>query len=386
MTETSVVFETATLADVLKKAEICAPKMSASDHAFGSAAGIMIDITPGEPEPIRVRSTNLEVFYDEWVDSIDITGPATSWRIPVSKFTGVIAALPIGTGKTVTLTSEGGFLNLVSGRTKGKVMLISTEGYEHWEPYDDTDSVVVSGLGTRLAQVAWACGDDRDGEPLTGIYFGGDYLLATNRRRAAMVPCSIPSLVGQPVTVPAKFLTPILRHAGDVRVGIEGHMLTISPDEHTQIRCRVYGRNIPTPTFVSNTYDTCITIGKTQLVDTVQRMLNITKGTKDSVPIIKMLLGGGMMSLRVEGTAGEEWVEDMIDLGGQADHFPILLTFLPKTFIEAVNKAPDEKLLLSYNSGPGGKNPIVRVDGGGDYMAWFVQWKHTQEVNDGAGG
>lgn len=382
MTETSVTFETATLADVLKKAETCAPRMNANDQAFGTAAGIMIDINPGAREPICVRSTNLEVYYTEWVDSINIEGPAARWRIPVSKFTGVIAALPIGTGKTVTLTSEGRMLNLSSGRTKGKVMLISNEGYEDWQPYDDADSVVVTGLGARLNQVAWACGDDHDGEPLTGIFFSGGYLLAANQRRAAMVPCEVPILVDAPVTVPVKFLAPVLRHAGDVRVGMEGHMLTITPDEHTQIMCRVYGRNIPTPQFVSNVYDSIVYMNKGLLVDTVQRMLNITKGTKDTVPIIKMLLGGGMMSLRVEGGTGGEWVEDEIDLAGQAEHFPVMLLFLPKTFIEAVNKSPDEKISLSYNSASGSKNQIVRVDGGGDYMAWFVQWKHMQGGND----
>lgn len=373
MTETSVVFETATIADVLKKAEVCAPRVTANDHASGTAAGIMIHIRPGEKDPIRVRSTNLEVFYDEWVDSIEIIGPPADWRIPVSKFTGVIAALPIGTGKTVKLSSEGRFLTLQSGRTKGRVAMIPCDGYPHWEPYTDENSVVVTGLGNRLAQVAWAC-DDKE-EPMTGIFFSGSYLLAANRARAALVPCEVPILSDQPLTVPAKFLTPILRHAGDVRVGIEGSMLTISPDEHTQIRCRVFGSNIPSPSFLQLTYDSVLRIDKGLLIDTIQRMLNIAKGNKDSIPIIKMLLGGESMNLRVEGSGGEEWVEDSIDLAGQADHFPIVLMFLPKTFTDAVNKAPDDKITLSYNSGVGSKNPIVRVDGGGDYMAWFVQWK-----------
>lgn len=376
MTETSVVFETATLADALKKAEVCAPRMNANDQAFGTAAGIMIHIRPGETDPIRVRSTNLEVFYDEWVDSIEITGPAADWRIPVSKFTGVIAALPIGTGKTVKLTSDGRFLNLQSGRTKGKVAMIPTDGYPHWEPYTDADSVIVPNLGTRLNQVAWAC-DDKE-EPFTGIFFSGSYLMAMDRRRAAMVPCEVPMLSGQPLTVPAKFLTPILRHAGDVRVGIEGSMLTISPDEHTQIRCRVFGSNPPSPKFISTVYDSALAIDKSLLVDTIQRMLNISKGNKDSVPVVKMMIGGESMSLRVDVTGSEEWVEDSIDLAGQANHWPVVLLFLPKTFIDAINKAPDEKIMLSYNSAPGSKNPIVRVDGGGNYMAWFVQWKMSQ--------
>lgn len=379
----NVTFETATIADSLKKAEACAPKMSASDQAFGTAAGIVLELHPwgrdGASEPaVRVRATNLEVFYDEWVDCVkmelgpEISTPGHAWRIPVAKFTGVIAALPIGTGRTVTLSEEGGLLKLQSGRTTAKVHMISMDGYPMWESYTEEHSAEAAALGQRISQVAWAC--DPKEELFSGIYFDGENVVAANRQRAALVPCQIPLLAGRAVTVPAKVLGPVIRHAGDVRVGLHQNFITISPDEHTQIRCTIFDRNIPDPkVFTQTQFDASIVISKELLIETIKRMLNVTKGTKD-VPVVKMLIGGGQMALRVAGTADGEFVEDSILLDGQGDHFPVVLQFVPSTFTEAVGRAPDEKVAIWYNAAAGSKNTFVSVDGGGGYRAWFVQW------------
>lgn len=380
----SVTFETATIADSLKKAEACAPKMSASDQAFGTAAGIVLELHPagrdGASEPaVHVRATNLEVFYDEWVDCVkmelgqEISAPGHAWRIPVAKFTGVIAALPIGTGRTVTFAEEGGLLKLSSGRTTAKVHMIPMDGYPVWEPYSEEHSSAAVALGQRISQVAWAC--DPKEELFSGIYFDGTSVVAANRQRAALVPCEVPVLADRAVTVPAKVLGPVIRHAGDVRVGVYQNFVTISPDEHTQIRCTIFDQNIPDPSaFTKIRYDASIVIDKELLVETIRRMLNVTKGTKD-VPVVKMLIGGGQMSLRVEGTSAGEFIEDSIPLDGQGNHFPVVLQFVPSTFTEAVGKAPDEKVAIWYNAATGAKNTVVSVEGGGGYRAWFVQWR-----------
>lgn len=379
---TSVTFETATIADVLKKAEACAPKIKASDQAFGTAAGIVLELWPtgrdGSGPAVRVRSTNLEVFYEEWADCIKMelgqdAPDGYAWRIPAQVITGIVAALPIGTGRQVTLSQEGGLLKLTSNRTTAQVHLIEGTGYPIWESYSEEYSAVVTGLGHRISQVAWACDPKED--PFSGIYFDGTHVVACTRHRAAVVPCEIPILAERAVTVPAKVLAPIIRNAGDVRVGVQDNCITISPDEHTQIRCTIFDRNIPNPSlFTKLQYDSSIVVDKELLIETIRRMLNVTKGSKD-VPVVKILIGGGQMTLRVEGSVSGEFVEDSILLDGQGNHFPVVLQFVPATFTEAVGKSPDQKVALWYNATPGVANSIVSVDGGGGYRAWFVQWR-----------
>ena len=123
-----------------------------------------------------------------------------------------------------------------------------------------------------------------------------------------------------------------------------------------------------------------IELDKDLLIDTVKRMLNITKGTKE-VPVVKMLLGMGHLLLRIEGSKDGEYIEDAIALPGQADHLPITLLFVPNVLMEAIGKAPDEKVVVNYN-GNGQKNNVVSVDGGGGYMSYFVQWKEMGKSND----
>lgn len=367
-----ITFETATLADVLKKAEICAPKARGSDHAWGTAAGLVMEYWPGAAGGVvQVRSTNLEVFYTERVDYVDGPAEPVSWRIPAQVVTGIVSSLPIGTGRTVTLRQVDRMLEMTSGRTTGRVGLMPWDNYPMWDPYTEEESAVVSQMGRALAQVEWACA--RDGEPLTGVYLDGQHMVATDRYRAARVPCEVPILQGRAVTVPVKLLTPILRHAGDVRVGISGNFLTISPDAHTQIKCIAFDKNIPDPkAFAALQYDSSILVSRDQLVEMVNRMMNVAKGSTDE-PRVTMLLGGGQLTLRVPGAHPGEFVQDSIELPGQCEHGPLMLRFLPKNINDAVGRAPDEKVQLHYNAPGGAANTIVHVNGGGDYRTWFVQ-------------
>ncbi len=371
--KTSVTFETAAIADSLKRAEACAPRMAAADHAFGTASGIMLEIDPSQKEPIHLRSTNLEVFYDEWVDHLEMSGPKTRWRIPVSRFTGVIAALPVGSGRTVTLSHDSGMLSLSSDKTRGQVKLIAPEGYPDWKPYSDQDSTVVNSLGQSISQVSWAC--DKQLDPYTGILFTEHYVLATNRKQAALAKVDIPMLQGKSVTVPAGAIGKIIRHSGDVRVGLAGPYFTITPDAHSQTRCVLFDQPMPTPRFIEKTYSGSLFLDRDYMTETVKRMTNICRGSKDT-PVVKMLIANENIVLRVEGLESGEWVEEVIEVPGQAEHRdPVMLRFVSEVFGQAVNKAPDEKILLSYDKEASAKNEIVRIDGGGGYMTWFVQWK-----------
>ncbi|URG17414.1 DNA polymerase III beta subunit [Rhodococcus phage Mbo2] len=373
---TRVVFETATIADALRKAERCAPKARGEGEAFGTAAGLVLEVRPLFPDgqQVRLRSTNTEIFYDEWVDAISIEGDAVDWRVSDRALVPAVNLLPVKSGAQVSFETHGGLLKINSARTSVSVCLIPMAGYPIWEPFDESGTEVVSNLGVRLSQVAWAC--DEKEQMLSGVRFTGTHLVATNRRVAAMVPCEIPVLAG-PVTVSAKVLANVIKHSGDVRLGVLERNLGIAPDAHTQIKCAVYDGNYPDiSVFTRIDYDTSMTISRDMLVETVQRLSTMAKGQDN--PIIKMLVGAGDMTFRLDGEMKGESISESVELPGQADHFPVLMGFTPKILLDAISKCPDERIVLSYNSGTGKDNTIVNVNGGGGYEAWFVQTKITK--------
>ncbi|WKW85504.1 DNA polymerase III sliding clamp beta [Rhodococcus phage Reynauld] len=375
---TRAVFETMTIADSLKKAEAVAPRPSAKSHAFDVAAGIMLELFPNGNGggQCRVRSTNLEVFYDEVIDVIEMEGPATQWRIPTSKFTGIIAALPMGTGGRVEMVQDGEWLNLRSKRTKGRVMRLPAMGYPTWEWFSDETLTTVQELGEKILQISWACDDQM--EPYTGVYFDGQYAMGATQKRAGVVPCPIAGLDG-PITVPAKVLGPVIRSAIEAKIGVIGNHLAIAPDPYTRIRCTLYDKPIPSPRgFMGIAYDSAVEVERKVLSEAIKRMMNITRGS-DEIVVIHMMLTGTGMSLRVQGSDFGESIEEVIDVTGTTMHAPVILRFVPTTLIDAISRVPSERIFVRYNSS--GKDKAVRADSGiaadgtSQYAAWFVQFK-----------
>src|SRR6478735_9046351 len=97
---TKVVFETATIADAIRKADRVAP---GKDKAFDKAAGIVIEVDPQAEPPVIIRATNLDVYSMEWMDVLSVEGDVARWRLPSSLLAQVMSKLPIGSGTTVTL-------------------------------------------------------------------------------------------------------------------------------------------------------------------------------------------------------------------------------------------------------------------------------------------
>lgn len=370
---TKVVFQTATIADALRKAEMCAPRTRAD--AFASSGGIVIEVNPNERDgwQIRIRSTNDEIFYDEWVDCISIEGHGTTWRVSSDVLAQIMGAMPVRAGAQVSLWDDGGLLHLAAdkpARTKGKISLIPLVGYPEWAPYGESETAVVEDLGMRISQVSWA--SDPEKMELGGVFFTGTHLVATDRAVAAMVPCEIPIVGSRGVNVSAKDLGRVIKHSGAVRVGVTDRFLNVSPDDSTQIRCRVFDVGYPdVGVFARTEFDSSVTLEKEHILEIVKRMSPVAKGM--DVPLIKMMLGGGEMNLRMEGSVGSESIEDAIPLPGQANHFPVLLKFSPRILTDGIGKAPNSMITLRYNSQDGKKNPFVNVDGDGGYRSWFVQ-------------
>ena len=359
----TIVFETATIADSIKKAARIAP--AKSGHAFDKASGIVFDIYPGEDVSCVLRSTNLNAFYSEVVASVSAEGSATRWRLPAQLLAGVVGTLPIGSGKQVKFEQDGSKVKITSGRMKATMMLADPEYYPSWEMFDGTSMTLVPGLGGRIAQVEWAASPHND-PPLCGVYLDGEWAIATDRYRLARVPCRI--ALPKPIVIPSGILGQSLRQMGDTGVAIGGQMLHLAPDDYTQLQTVIYDVEYPPVSRVMVTdYPQKVTLRKAAVLDVLNRANNFAGA--DRAPMLRIYVGRGefapfMMNEEI-GLLG-----DVLDCPGEADHNRIELKFTPKNLIDAISNAPNDTVALAYdNEKP---NRPVYLDGGSGYEAWVV--------------
>jgi len=361
---TKVVFETATLADAVKKAEKIAPSKG---QAFDMAAGFVLEVTPGLP--VVVRSTNLEIFSMEWIETLETDGEKTSWRVPAGLFAQVVTSLPIGSGKTVTLEDQiVGFssqLHLTSGRTKAKFNMLDVSHYPHWTAFDPDSLFKVNDFGGRMALVEWAT--DKSLPPLTGVHLDGEFAFGTDRFRLAATELPIPDLP-HPITIPAKILSQVMKQIGEVQIGFEGTQLLVMPDEYTQLRSVIFAEQYPNMTrALSMKFDTSVRIKKEPFLEILNRASNFAGG--DRIPHLKMFIGkeeiAVMMTNDEVGLLG-----DVYEIPGQAEHGRFTIGFTPRNIIESVANAPSAELTLHYNEG--NSTSMVHIDGGSGYKTWVM--------------
>lgn len=371
---TKAVFETATFADVIKKADRVAPSKG---NAFDKAAGIIIAVHPGDEANVVVRATNLNVYSMEWVDFVELSGEPVEWRIPSRLFAQVIASLPIGTGKTVTLeevTQNGKtHLALSSGRTKAKFNLMQVEHYPAWSAFDPTNLIKADNLGGKIAQVEWAAAKSDADSQLEGVHFDGEHALATNRYRLACAELHIPDLPAS-VTVPAGILGQILKQTGEVMIGVTEHQLLLMPDDSTQIRAILYGGEYPKVERIMNReYPDILKVRKTPLLEVMTRATAFAGA--DRFPKLRVFIGreeiAVMMDNEEVGLLG-----DVVEVAGYATHPRVEMFFTPQYLIDAVTFAPSEEIEIHYDH----ENPsrIVYIDGGSGYEVWVMPRKANQ--------
>lgn len=364
---TKVVFETATIADIITKADRVAPSKGA---AFDKAAGIVIEVNPDQDPAVIVRATNLDVYSMTWVDTVEVTGESISWRLPSRLLTQVISSLPIGSGKNVTfeeVVGKGGYtqLHVTQGRVKARFNMMDTSYYPAWGAFDPDFCTPVADLGGRIAQVEWAAA--KSDPPLSGVYFDGKQVVSTDRYRLAVAPLLIADLK-EPVTVPAGLLGTILKQTGDISIGIEGQQLLLMPDEHTQIRTIVYGMDFPkVERIMKRDYENTITVKKASLLEIMNRVSSFTGSER--YPVLRIFIGKGefacMMSNEDVGLLG-----DVLELPGQCAHGRVEFLFTPKNITDAIVAAPSEEIELSYD--PEKPRFIFYINGGSGYEAWVM--------------
>lgn len=374
---TKIVFETATLADAIRKADRVAPSKGS---AFDKSAGIVIEIivSPMEDPVVIVRATDTTTFYMEWVDPMEVTGESTCWRLPSKLFAGLVSTLPIGSGSLVTIEEKpeekGRTVSLTTNRkTRCKFSLIEMSYYPMWSAFDESNLKTVSNLGGRIAQVEWAAAKNE--EKIDGVHFDGDSAIATDRYRLVKVPMDM--TVEEPITVPSAVLSAVIRQTGDVKVGTDGRMFLVAPDEHTQIRTVMSGHDYPNVQRIMDqnlSYPETIRVKKTELLEIMARSLNFVGA--DRFPTMRLFFGKEEINIYM-ADAEKGMLGDAVEIPGQAMHDRVELKFTPKNIMEALEHAPNEEIILGYD--PEKPLRVFLVDGGSGYLCWVVPRRGTED-------
>lgn len=343
----------------MKKAARVAP---AKGQAFDKAAGVVLDLAA---DTSTIRATNLDVFYMEWIDAVEVEGDRIVWRLPAQLLASVLGSLPIGTGKTVVFEHKDNQVHLTAGRTKARFNLLDPEYYPIWTAFDPDDTVKAPDLGGRIAQVSWAASSNIADAPWCGVHLDGERAIATDRYRLASVPLAIPDLQ-RPVTVPGGLLSTVLSKTGEVSIAIQEQQLLVMPDEHSQVRSVCYAQDYPKVGVIlerASANPDQVTLKKTALTEMILRAQNFAGS--DRTPMLRLFIGqeeiAVMMANSEVGLLG-----DVVDVPGQCVHKRVEYKFTPKNLLDALNNAPNEEVTLKYNSE---KSTVVYLDGGSGYEA-----------------
>lgn len=377
---TTVTFEVGTLADAVREANVIAPTKGKDLDQY---AGFYLEVRPDNTGggQVFLRCTNGAVYYTKQIEVVKIDGIEQDWRLPSIPINGILSALPVGAGRNVTLDREvvadansaSGYrytnrIRIECGRTKASVLLIPTETYPDWDPFDPTDLPMVHRFGEKLDQVGWAVANE-GGEPLTGVYIDGGRLVATDRFRVATTPCEVDMRGSEPVTVPMGLIGPILKQIQDVKLGIFGNFLGISPNEYTQIKVGVYGQNVPDMSRIMNqAHEEVVMLHREAIAAAVKRVLAI--GATDRQIALHVTIGDGEMALYIEGEGQAETSEDAVYLEGQAQHTPVEYKFGPQNFLDAIQKSPSAEIMFHYNTSTA--HAVVKFETSMGYNVWSM--------------
>lgn len=355
----NAIFEVATLADAIAKANRVAPTKGAS---FDKAAGIVIDVNPAVNDAIVVRSTDLQVTIRIVVNYLEIGDEAATWRCPARLIHGLLASLPPASGSTIELRDTGdGYLYMKCGKTKGKLLQI-VGSYPLVATFDAHGMETATSLSDRLSQVAWAT-DKRGTGVLSGVHLDGEYLYGFDRANMAMVPCKVPLV--EPITAPLSEIAAIIKNTGEVQVRATQYRFEIMPDPHTQASCVLYEEPYPklralverslAKLQATDTPSTKIQMDSESLLGMIDRTLVLMKDERLESTIIEI----GETYFKMIMTTGAGTVIDEVEItGGGTD--PFRVSFSPETLRSAVMASGRPVVSLTY--GPTPKDPVQVTD------------------------
>lgn len=371
---TRVVFENATIQDVVGKAAKIAPTRGS---AFEKSAGILVEVD-AENQEVTVRATDGDLSYLEVVDAIEIEGPSALWLLPSITLGALCAKLPIGSGKQINWEQVDGSIKFTTGKMRASIQLQASQYYPTWEPFDPAGLEDVSGFGGRVGMVSWAASKTSD-PPLSGVHFDGEWAIATDGYRLVRVPCVAPPIY-KPITVPAGAFAPLGKIIQDASIAIQGEYLVMMPDDSTQIRALMYGLEYKKVNRVFEQVQShTLKVDKEDLREMIDRASVMTGSER--VPTLSVFIGQEEIACYMEqkevGMLG-----DVLDVPGYAQHDYVKINFTPKNLIDAVANAPSKTIEIGYNADMTKARP-VKIDGGSGYVA-MVMPRTEKEMREAA--
>lgn len=364
---TKVTFENATIADSIGKASRVAPTKG---EAFDKASGILMSLD-ADAGIVTLRSTNLQVFYLEVVDAVEVEGEG-EWRFPSAIIAAVVAKLPIGSGKQVTFEKVGGEVHMKSGRTTAKFRVMDATYYPKWDPFDPDKLEMVPDLGARIKQVEWAAMEGNEAI-YAGIHLDGQHVMATDRIRVAVAPCEAEPIY-KPITIPAGILKPVMGNLRDVAIGIDEGMFLLMPDVSTQLKTRIYDKDYPNiKPLLDRELPQSVKLRKAMLLEIIERAEIFAM--RDRSPKMTFIVGKGEIAVMC-ADVDTGLLGDAMELDGQCDHKRHRIVFTPKNLKEALTAAPSDEIEFQYDV----DQPLkpVRIDGGSGYIALIMPRKETE--------
>lgn len=359
---TTVVFESAALADCFKRANRVAPR---SGSRAAEMTGFVLSLAGDE---VAVRTTNGDVFYRQVLRALSSDAPASGeeWRIPSQVATKVVSSLPRGKGQTVTLTEVGGVVRVTSGKMNATLALVDSFHYPRWGFHDLSEAPLVEGFGTHLDRIAWAT-EKGHTTATSCVMVTGESLLAATSSAMAVTPCRVP-LEGRPhALLPLSVLAPILSQMVDVRVKYVENFLVLEPTPDTQIKTVTMDLSFPNVSApMSEEFTGAAAIDREQATEILARVRAIVGN--DDGGHVWLTIGNGAMSFFTMEASGGNSVSDVVDVEG-AEHSPVTLRMSADTLTAALGKSPGASLTVHYDTL--GKSRRVRVDGDDSYSCWI---------------
>lgn len=365
---TDITFETATIADAVRRAAKVAP--GKSGHAFDKAAGLLFEIDPSV-NACMIRATNLDAFHAEVIGVVASSGDPARWRLPSMLLAQVVGGLPPKAGSQVTFTQNGRKITVKQGRMTATMNMMDDDSYPDWELFDASQLTPVASLGQRVGMVEWAATTDNS-PPLCGVYLDGTYAVSTDRYKVARVPCKIENLE-RPILIPSGVLGQVLKPMGETGIGFDGHQFLLAPDGYTWVSTTIYDTEFPKldPIYAFE-YEAEVEVNKTELLEKINRALSYSGADRN--PLLKTYWGKREIAVMLEN-AEVGLFGDVIEPGNGLDHKRVQINFSPKNLTDALNNAPDAKVTIhyDYSTADPREKKTIRVDGGSGYQVWIMK-------------
>lgn len=357
---TRVTFEPAVIADAIKKAARIAPTKGGVE--MDKAAGVILDIDPNGEVKCVVRATDTFTFYLEAVNVVAVEGDPVRWRLASQVIAGVMASL--ATRRTVVTMSDDEGDNRVHikcASMKASPNINPNNDYPSWDPSPSDDLTEVVNLGEAITRVEWAA-QKGGAVPFCAVLMDGEFVFATDRYKMARIPMKIGSL-DKPMLFPASSLGSIITGMGAVKVGRDGHLLVVEPNEYTQFKTLTYDASFPSNIYsrFDAEYDAYITISAKELIERINQASSFAGSDRD--PMIELFIGQERLGVFMENAETGRF-GDWLPLPGEANHAWCRIKFAPKLLLECLSHATDDRITLGYWPTAPMKPIMMSADGG----------------------